>query len=218
MPTNQLDDIRMIQHMRVLMKDADPDNQSLDPGQALTLLNEAYFDYMAKIDKSVVSLGSVTATPTGVEWKPSGALPRKILRAEDVAGPIERMEIHALRELAKWGAPGFSASTGPTVWAIEEKSGGDPSWTVYAQPAATVTLYGTRNPEPLTGLGAKPAVTEPEAYWIAHLAAIRGATLLMKPQEIVDGLLRDLPDSLEAALGISYQYLKPRATPRKEPA
>lgn len=60
-----------------------------------------------------------------------------------------------------------------------------------------------------------PDLTEGEAYGLTSLLAARLAKSMGQPQDFVDDLLREIPDTMSQALGIKQERLAPRNRPNE---
>jgi hypothetical protein len=224
--------------IRAKVLDMDETNYGLDEPQLGREVNAAYLDYMAKVDKSVGLIHTMQTTSTFIyNVAPTAPYPRNIIRAECIdqsqsslsgVATLERMEVPELQALidGALAAPGVSAFVGvgpiPLFWAIRQEYGSPVSYKLYLYPEVTgsidVRLYGERNPVALVEDSDTPAVTEPEAYWIGMIAAVRVATLLGRASQpgFIEGLIRDLPDDIVLAMGLQQQFARPRSRQGEE--
>ena len=213
-------------YVRAKVLDMDETNYGLDEPQLGREVNAAYLDFMAKVDKSVGELFTVSTT-TAMEYTvlPEAPYPRNIILAEIDGRALERMEVPELRSII-YGSltiAGVPSTGDPAFWALYQVYGSPVSYQLYLypdnDPGLVVSLYGARNPVELSADEDISAVTEPEAYWIGMIAAVRVATLLGRAAQagFIEGLVRDLPDDIVLAMGLQQQFTRPRPRQGEEP-
>lgn len=223
-------------HARLLLQDNDPGGAyGLTDSRLNELINEAYIDYMAETDQSVVDVATIDLDGAG-DYAPTltddARTVRRWLRAKlddpsylvspGVGGVVlERLEPNELRTLRSAGATAVASSGDPRYWSLEQVGGyGPESWTVSVYPdqsPVTVTLYGELHPAKLQLDADVPNLPATEARWVARMAAVRGAVLLNRSPAFVAALAADLPKNIAIATNISDQYMNPRKRVDEEP-
>jgi hypothetical protein len=233
----------MREFIRAKVLDMDETNYGLDEPQLGREVNAAYHDYMVKVDKSIgqlFTLAGTNASPNrfgllNYEYDiiPAAPYPRNIIMAKaytlqslSVVSVVERMEVPELRSIIEGSLTVAGVSpldTMPRFWALHQVYGSPISYKLYIYPDnntdAVVCFYGQRSPADLVDDDDTPAVTEPEAYWIGMIAAVRVATLLGRASQpgFIEGLIRDLPDDIVLAMGLQQQFTRPRPRQGEEP-
>lgn len=159
----------MLDLARTLAQD-DANTLYLKDADWLRLINEAYCDYAAEVDNSVVSLGAVSVsrdTPGTTYRRPLGRYlvtlttssyigqPRKFLRCSSGNDTLERLEVPEILRLREMGAAGVPQTGYPKYWAIEKAStktaGTPPNTNEYAPPKYYLYLFpDTTTKPPLT--------------------------------------------------------------------
>lgn len=206
----------IILHSRILALDTSTTEPGLTDAQYTSLFNEAYLRWVEAIEMrpkfltpTAAGLASVAASTKSVVL--SDATVYEPLQIHKVSGssattgtPLERVEPHVILALldgasngttAKWAAIRTPATSSADIG----------KWTVYLYPPPDATahfsLVARCYPAVLT-TSDTPDVSEPSAYTLARIVAVRAATALGRDGDFLSAIAQPIPDDIKSAFGI----------------
>lgn len=212
--------------------DTDSNNYITSDANALVLWNDMY----ARLQQTFPRIRILTATQTGLvtvasQFHVDTSLKtiRKILRLIQAAS-ASGITGNQLEKIEPWEAflsyEENNVPATPTKWAYvdlgTDTAGNVGFKRVYFYPLATAiknyAMLAEVEAAAIVNDSDVPDLTEGEAYGLTSLLAARLAKSMGQPQDDVNDILREIPDTMSAALGIRQDKLSPRSRPSEAQA